>query len=97
MSIPKSIDIFGEKYKIKQVHKPKCDGDETDGYINFDEKIIYVEKSLEPVKMISTIVHEALHGLYKRLGWNEELDDREEHIYVVCLEKFIMELREKGL
>ena len=63
MKLPKTIDIFGEKYKIKLQVKPKCGGEETEGYINFNEKVIYIDKSMDFEKQVSTVYHEGLHGL----------------------------------
>lgn len=77
MKLPKSINILGVTYKIKEVkvvnkHTPR------NGEINFCNQTIKIDKSLPDDKKRQVLLHEILHGICELLGMDDIGDD--EHV-----------------
>lgn len=68
MKIPKSIMVFGKKFKIKIV-----DTHEFAGMMDSDKGIIYLSVHQTKEQMLATYFHEIFHALHYRIGLNQAL------------------------
>lgn len=77
----KTVEIGGILYKVKYV-SPKCikgsDVLTAIGNIDFDKRIIKIEKGLSSSEEISVIIHELCHAVLETIIPAKILDDYEE-------------------
>jgi hypothetical protein len=68
MKIPKSLNIKGEKWKIKFKRKLINDkGEDCYGLTLYEERTIYLEKSLEGDLLNEVFMHEFFHASLREL------------------------------
>jgi len=69
MKLPKSIKIRGTSYKIRQLeHVFDDNGKPCHGTCNATEKIIELEKDLNPTQALEFFLHEWFHGVWSECG-----------------------------
>jgi Zn-dependent peptidase ImmA (M78 family) len=79
MKIPKTIKIGWRTYTIKFVEQWRDEtGELLDGFIDFNDHIIYINDNLNEDEKVVTFLHEVEHGIFYSQGhleWseNEEL------------------------
>jgi len=85
MKIPKNIMIYGKKWQIRYKKFPIPLDDEigTEGLCDKEERVIYIEKSLDLYDKENTFVHELIHAInYElKLGQTSLTSDVEE---IIC-------------
>lgn len=69
MKIPRSVKIFGWNVKVKVTNL--LETDKALGKYVYDQKLIYLDKSLSGKDLASTFYHEVLHAIFHRLGFNQ--------------------------
>jgi hypothetical protein len=63
----KTLDIFGKKYRII---KKDLNSQGLCGFIDYENKKIYLNKELDEKGLFETILHESFHGINERLSFN---------------------------
>lgn len=80
MKIPKSVSIFGQKYKVKLLKAVNSDGDKCCGLIDPETKTIYIDKTMTIEKQLHTFFHEVIHAVLNETGCGHSLSILEEPI-----------------
>lgn len=77
MGLPRTVEIFGKTYRIEQkgLGEKQLHGD-----IGHKPPLITIDKSDSPHEKIHTLLHEMGHGLSRRLGIYQVIDDQLEEI-----------------
>lgn len=86
--IPKSLNIYGETYKVKIV-KDKPDAMDCAGKNHSKSKIIYIKED-EAEEMFHTYLHECFHGVFEEGRLNEAVEDGLEEVIIEQLVKFLL-------
>jgi Zn-dependent peptidase ImmA (M78 family) len=68
MKIPKTIMVFGKKFKVKII-----DTHEFAGMMDAEKGVIYLSVHQTKEQMLSTYFHEIFHALHYRIGLNQAL------------------------
>jgi len=83
-TLPKSIAVFGVRYKVRLVSNPNYKGDGSssgnDGIVDHDKKEIQIDKELSHEEKVSTLIHEMFHVLVKRLSLYQVIDSQLEEV-----------------
>lgn len=90
------LNVFGQKVPI--VKAPIQKESNIMGFYEFDKKQITIDTSLSKEDEIHTIIHEAMHSLSHRMGWNQIIVPQVEelmceHISTVLCENFDIKLK----
>lgn len=72
----KSIKIMSSNYQINEVEKIDYERT-TIGKIYYQEEKIEIDKSLTENLKIETLIHEVLHGILEKLGYDDLNDDEQ--------------------
>lgn len=88
MNFPTSIEVYGQKYQIKLRKKLELEGEECHGYIDFDEKVIYLKRGKKK-DMTQSLIHECMHAVFKESGVGYVLSEDVEEVIVRNIEKFL--------
>ncbi len=78
--IPKSIQILGRKFKIKQISNLKYGQDQVLGLCDYSNKAIYIEKDQTDKEKLDTLYHECVHAMLAISGIDQKLTDSENEI-----------------
>ena len=87
MKIPKTVSIFGKKFKVKIVHTR-----EFAGMMDSERSIIYLSAHQTKEEMLATYLHEAFHALHWRIGLNQALSKDMLEVLAESQSTLIMEL-----
>ena len=77
MTLPKTLNIFGVKFKIKLAT--------LDGYLGMCDRrtnIIWIEKNQTDKEKLHTLIHEVGHAVYGRVGLTQAVSPEVEEILV---------------
>ena len=67
--IPKTMTIFGEKYRIRQVKELYSeDGQQLMGCVFYEQKTICLDKTLSDFDKLHTFLHEVFHAVIAETG-----------------------------
>lgn len=93
MEIPKSINIYGKKYKVKIKKGLKDDeGNSLSGLCQYDEAIISLDKDLTGDELMQTFLHECGHAVHDRMGIDQTgIPDDVKEILVDSMATFLVE------
>tara|TARA_B100000989_G_C19518538_1_gene462945 strand:- start:52 stop:375 length:324 start_codon:yes stop_codon:yes gene_type:complete len=61
MDFPNQIWIRGKKYKLIPIDKKLAGQKQIDGEVDLDKKIILVNKDIDHINLLTTIIHELFH------------------------------------
>lgn len=79
MSLPKTVNVFGQKIKVKELKLSP----EYAGLFNFQKLTIYINtEQLNEVERFHTFLHEFLHSVFWRLGLNQVISHEIEELLV---------------
>ena len=81
MLIPKSFQLFGTTYQVKQLPKVIYNGESVLGKYVPDTYTIEIRKNLKKQMKQEVYLHELMHAIlltlqYKKLGWDETFIER---------------------
>lgn len=99
MKIPTSIKIKGKRWKITHKWNLKDEGIKCDGLCSYDERIIYLDRSLLKEDKVPTLLHEIYHALIYEIGLHQtslSLDVEEmlvENISMFMIDTFNIRLK----
>lgn len=70
MKLPSSVNIYGNKYKIKVMENCSIEGVPLYGYCDTQKKLIVIEKAIlkNPILAKEVLIHEMGHALMDRIG-----------------------------
>lgn len=93
MKIPKSIIVYGKKYKVKRVKDLKDDkGILISGLHEYDKGLISLDTKLKSVELDQTFFHELGHAVQERVGVNQgEISDDLKEVIVDSMATFLAE------
>ena len=79
MKIPKSFKLFGSTI-IVELNNTECNKEDAYGTARFKSNIIYLANkahgsSIDETEIESTFVHEVIHFIFTKLGYDELSDD----------------------
>lgn len=83
MKKPKSVDIFGETYKIE--YKKNLGND---GVCHKDTKLIEIDDSLTGLEFKKTLIHEYIHAVCSRLGISQAIGSEVEEVIAESFSNF---------
>lgn len=96
MRKPTSLKVFGQRVAIKYVRYIK----DAHGDYDYHTKQIRLEESLKGKLFVETLIHEAIHAVFDRVGLNQAIDHNLEEI--VCdnvakmiEENFVLEIKKR--
>jgi len=85
------INIFGIEYKIEKRERIVTNEGVCHGLIDFETQIIYLDETLSKEEFQQTLLHEAFHGVVKRLGLNQSIAHEVEEVLVDSFATFLIE------
>jgi Zn-dependent peptidase ImmA (M78 family) len=84
---PRTVKVFGEKFKIKYLHPDDCDDlDGAHGIMCLNEREIVINNTLPLDQMRRTLIHEIAHAILGVSGISEKLNPAVEEAICVALE-----------
>ena len=93
--IPRSINIFGEKYKVIMTDNPTYDGDDCYGVFHALEKTIELKKGLDFENLISTFFHECFHAVSYETGIQRIVANEVDELYADNCSKMVAKYLKK--
>lgn len=75
--IPRSVTILGRKYKVKLVNGIKFGEKFAAGLVDFDQKIILLDKNQSEEELLVTIAHESYHIALNTVGFDQCMTEAE--------------------
>lgn len=91
MKLPKKKKIKGRVWKIREVFEPiDDDGQVCWGVCDYDNRIIYIKKTLAKDQKLATYLHEVLHASFHELGL--DMTPKKDEEIVQGLEDIILRL-----
>ena len=73
-----TINIGDAKWKVKELPRSKLEeiaGMPIEGMTNWDDQTIYLDSKMHPHRKGVVLVHEALHVMYDRSGYNDKKEE----------------------
>jgi len=89
MKLPKTINVYGQQYKIIQDKNMR--GDDIIGWHDGNVSTISIAPGLDRDEEKITFLHECFHAVFYRLSLSEGIDTSTEEIIVDCFAKFMVE------
>lgn len=71
VTIPKTFQLLGREYKVKQENRVTVDGESVCGYCMSTDGIIKIRKNLKKDLKEHTFLHEITHAILDSLGHTE--------------------------
>lgn len=69
VTIPKTFQLLGREYQVKQESRVMCDGESVLGLCESNEAIIRIRKNLKKDLKEHTFLHECTHAILESLGY----------------------------
>jgi Zn-dependent peptidase ImmA (M78 family) len=91
-AFPKYIFILGRKWRIKEVPTIIYKDAICDGLCDFDNKIIFLIKGLDPDNKFSTLVHEATHAWLVLCGFDQRMNESEIEVHCQLVAAFVEDI-----
>ena len=94
----KILRVFGQDFKVKY---KDLSNEDHEGMCHKDTKLIEIHNKLKGDKRIGVELHEAMHALFYRLGYDEWMTEREqeclcEQISTLLIENYKIEWKRKS-
>lgn len=91
--LPKTIDVMGQKYKIKFVKQINFGGHDAIGLCDPNTFTIYLHESLKKNKasMYETLGHEFIHGVIAAIGADQSLSHEMNEVLAQSIGRSIMQ------
>ena len=83
---PQALNVFGKTYRIE--YKPLED---LDGECHNKKSLIEIDQSLTGSNFTQTLIHEGLHALFYRLGYNQVIHHDIEELLVDQIATFLVD------
>ena len=77
MILPKHVDVFGQRYKVKMEVMENLAG-----LCDREKHIIYVNPIMPEVEQFQTLLHEVGHAVFSRVGLVQSISPELEEIIV---------------
>jgi len=79
MEIPKSFKLFGSTVTV-EINNTQCEREDAYGTARFKSNVIYLSdkahgESIDKTDIESTFLHEVIHFIFTKLGYDELSDD----------------------
>ena len=93
MKIPKTITVYGKKYKIKRMKNMKDEkGNDLLGLHESDKALISIDSELKGEQLIKVFMHELGHAVQDRVGVDQcEISSDLQEIIVESMATFLSE------
>lgn len=89
MSLPTTLNIFGQTYKVKPTNLIETMG--ALGLCDRKDKVIYIDNTVDEREQYCTLLHEMGHAVFSRVSLVQAVDAKLEEVIVDTLATAIIE------